>query len=330
MSTSPPRFGFTVGVVIPTVGRPLLQRAVSSVLGQTYPPTRIVLAVDGPAELLDRLALPVDPRIVVVVSPAHSGPSAVRNAGIRALDSDLVALLDDDDEWLPTKLERQVQAYVDARAHGVGHPLISARVLVQDVAGSPLAVAPIDLCQPNQTVGDYLFRRKRIRRREALLLPSTFLVDRELALEVPFDDALSGAEDADWLLRVSARSDTMIVHLHEPLARYTEHRGGRSRNRHWKSSLEWLLAQEGVLSRNEQADAMLCDVAPQALMAHDLRGFLSVLSLARQWKAASWRAWFYITCAVFVYAAADWGMGKKRFVRQLLRRRSSADFGQES
>jgi glycosyltransferase involved in cell wall biosynthesis len=243
----------------------------------------------------------------------------MRNAGIHALDSHLVALLDDDDEWLPAKLERQVQAYVEAREQGILHPIVATRVFIQDVAGTVVATAPIDLLQPGQTVGDYLFRRKRIRRREAMLLPSTLLFDRGLALEFPFDEALFGGEDRAWLLGVSVRSDTRIVHLHEPLARYTEHRGGKSRSLSWPASLAWLSAQEDVLSKTERADSMLCNVATQALMAHDIRGFFTVLWQAHHLRAASWRAWFYICFAVFVYAAMDWCLAWMRYGRQLLR-----------
>ena len=318
LSLTPP--DCTVGVVIPTVGRLQLARAIRSVLSQTYPPARIVIAVDGPVARVNSLALPVDPRIAIVTSQLRTGVSAMRNAGIQALDSHLVALLDDDDEWLPAKLERQVQAYVEAREQGVLHPIVAARVFIQDVAGSVVAIAPIDLCQPGQAVGDYLFRRKRIRRREAMLLPSTLLFDRALALEVPFDEALLGGEDRAWLLSVSVRSDTRIFHLHEPLARYTEHRGGKSRSLSWPASLAWLSAQEDVLSKTERAESMLCNVAPQALMAHDAWGFVTVLWRAYQLRAASWRAWFYICFAVFVYAAMDWCLARMQVGRQLFRK----------
>ena len=51
-----------------------------------------------------------DPRIRVVANTRTPGLAGARNTGILALDTDLVAFCDDDDEWLPGKLRRQVVA----------------------------------------------------------------------------------------------------------------------------------------------------------------------------------------------------------------------------
>ncbi len=46
-----------------------------------------------------------DPRVRLLAMPANGGPSAARNAGIRAAQGDWVALLDADDAWAPNRLE---------------------------------------------------------------------------------------------------------------------------------------------------------------------------------------------------------------------------------
>ena len=101
-----------VSVVIPTLRRPaLLIRAIRSVLAQTYPRFEIVVVVDGPdlatKEALDTI---VDARLRPLQSPQRLGAAMARNLGVSQATGDWIAFLDDDDEWLPKKLEVQVAA----------------------------------------------------------------------------------------------------------------------------------------------------------------------------------------------------------------------------
>jgi glycosyltransferase involved in cell wall biosynthesis len=101
-----------VSVVIPTKNRPsLVDRAVRSVLCQTIESLEVVVVVDGPdPETEAVLAKITDARLRVVVLPASGGAPAARNAGFSGARGAWIALLDDDDEWLPNKLERQLHA----------------------------------------------------------------------------------------------------------------------------------------------------------------------------------------------------------------------------
>lgn len=296
---------FAVGVVVPTIGRSRLTAAVVSALEQTIPPAAIVVVCDGPTELIRSVQLPDDPRIQLISSLPASGLSAARNAGVRHLGTPLIALLDDDDEWLPTKLELQLAAYRKLLAEGIAHPLVSCRAVIQDWWGGQLATAPIDLIAEGQSVGDYLFRRRHIRRRGALLLPSTLLFDAALAKEVPFDESLTISEDWDWLLRLGARPDTKIKQVDEALARYTEHEGGNSRQRGWQMSRAWTEAITTPLSASERSDCLICDVAPKALVTGDLVAYFAILSRARSIGGASPRAWMYALVGIFAFALTD-------------------------
>jgi len=100
-----------IGVVIPVFNRSLrLQRAIRSVLGQTYRNFELVVVDD--ASTIDLASA----RKLVETSghrwlsfEKNSGPAAARNAGVGALSQSVkwIAFLDSDDEWLPDKLERQ-------------------------------------------------------------------------------------------------------------------------------------------------------------------------------------------------------------------------------
>ena len=99
-----------VSIVIPTHNRAtLLRRAVLSALGQTYEDLEVVVAddasSDGTADLIRSLA---DRRITYVRHEVNQGVSISRNTAIARARGEYIAFLDDDDEWCPEKLERQM------------------------------------------------------------------------------------------------------------------------------------------------------------------------------------------------------------------------------
>src|SRR4051812_33536788 len=100
-----------VSVVIPTRGRPdWAPRAVDQALSQTLRTIEVLVVVDGPdPATVEALARIGDPRLRVIELPESGGAPAARNVGVRHARADWVALLDDDDGWLPTKLAAQLE-----------------------------------------------------------------------------------------------------------------------------------------------------------------------------------------------------------------------------
>src|ERR1044071_7690025 len=96
-----------VSVVIPTLRRPaLVTRAVGSVLAQTIENIEVIVVVDGPDEdTRSALAAITDPRLRVIQLSTQGGAPHARNSGVAEARARWTALLDDDDEWLPRKLE---------------------------------------------------------------------------------------------------------------------------------------------------------------------------------------------------------------------------------
>lgn len=99
-----------ISVVIPTYNRAyLISRAVASVLQQSYSSFEIIVVDDGSTDrTAEVLAGFSDPRIRYLRLPKNTGGAAARNLGIREAGGRYIAFLDSDDEWLPSKLEKQV------------------------------------------------------------------------------------------------------------------------------------------------------------------------------------------------------------------------------
>jgi glycosyltransferase involved in cell wall biosynthesis len=184
-----------VAVVIATRDRPeLVQRAVRSALAQTQAPAEVVVVDDGsdpPLELAPALA--VEERVRLVRLQPGGGAGAARNTGVAKSSAPLVAFLDDDDEWRPDKLARQVAA----------------------LDGLPDDVAAVDcgyeLREPGRPVWRSLPDPERQLRRTLLerpaLMPSSLLIRRQA-----FDDlggfqtaGLPRTEDWEFALRLTDR-----------------------------------------------------------------------------------------------------------------------------
>ena len=103
-----------VSVIIPTYDRAhLVGRAIQSVLDQTYQDFEVIVIDDGStdntAEVVDSYG---DERVKYIRHQVNKGtPAAARNTGIKAAMGELIGFVDSDDEWLPEKLQRQVDKF---------------------------------------------------------------------------------------------------------------------------------------------------------------------------------------------------------------------------
>jgi glycosyltransferase involved in cell wall biosynthesis len=102
-----------VTVVVPTYNRPKrLQKAIDSIRNQNYRPLEIIAVDDHSSnQYAADLAAEIDQDDITIRVHRHSenkGASAARNTGINTANGDYIAFLDDDDEWMSEKIERQV------------------------------------------------------------------------------------------------------------------------------------------------------------------------------------------------------------------------------
>ncbi|MCL4233891.1 MAG: glycosyltransferase family 2 protein [Deltaproteobacteria bacterium] len=96
-----------VSAVIPTRNRPdLLRRALASVFAQTRPADEVIVAChESERASVEAVAGPWSERIRIVAHGTH-GAALARNAAIDAATGKWLAFCDDDDEWMPDRLER--------------------------------------------------------------------------------------------------------------------------------------------------------------------------------------------------------------------------------
>lgn len=106
-----------VSTIIPTYNRAdILDRAIDSVLGQTFEDLELIVVDDGSTDdTAELIAEYDDPRLTFIEHDENRGGSVARNTGIEHASGDYFAFLDSDDAWRPRKLELQV-AELDRRS----------------------------------------------------------------------------------------------------------------------------------------------------------------------------------------------------------------------
>lgn len=204
----------------------MVERAIKSVIAQTYTDWNLVVVDDSPAdwELRDDVMKMVegysrnDSRIRYVAHDRNYGVSHARNTalGIAVRERyEYIAYLDDDDEWLPKKLEKQLARLEECGENTAlvycGYCIIddaSGRTTIMDIyAGGNLSM--LNAILQENVVGSTSFPLIRT---------------RCLAEIGGFDKKLEPSEDYDAWLRLAERFE--IACVKEPLVNYHMHNLG--------------------------------------------------------------------------------------------------------
>lgn len=236
----------TVSVVIATYnyGR-YLGGALASALGQTLDDLEVIIVDDGSTDDTASVAASFrgDPR-VRYYRVDHLGQPAAKNVGIRLAQAPLIAFLDADDVWLPTKLEQQVKLFADDPDLGV----VFARTQLIDSQGRRLEKEQPPL--PRGNVLDEMFRQN-------FVCFSTALTRADVLHRVGlFDETLALAIDYDLWLRVAR--DYRFDYVDEELVQYRTGHGSLSRRQE-----ERLLTVQRIMDRflGERGGRVLVDPA---------------------------------------------------------------------
>ena len=272
-----------VSVVIPTKHRPqLVVRAVRSVLAQTFDAIEAIVVIDGPDKTTEQnLRRLDDPRVRIIQLPVSLGGGSARNAGVGQARADWVAFLDDDDEWLPQKLEVQFHA---AQESTYQYPVIACRLIAR--SESVDLIWPYRSPRPGEILSEYLFCQSSVFAGEALVIPSMILTKKELLQKVPFTSGLQRHQDTDWLLWASGITGVHVefVSTLAPLAVWNieENRGRLSNTVDWSYSLSWAQANRSLFTPRAYASFVLTWVSLVAARGRDWKAFFLLISEAHR------------------------------------------------
>lgn len=179
-----------ISVIIPTYNRAaLVSRAIDSVLAQTRKADEIIVVDDGSTDETQEVLSRYHDSIHIITQ-VNTGVSSARNSGIRASKGRWITLLDSDDIWHPTKLQRQ-KSYHDRHPHSkISHTkeqwIRNGKVIKQKSYHDK----PQGWCfQENLCF--------------CKIAPSTIMIEREVFDKVGlFDTTLTVCEDYDLWLRI--------------------------------------------------------------------------------------------------------------------------------
>lgn len=264
-----------VSVIIPTLGRAtLLARSVKSALAQTMTDLEVIVLIDRPdPDAMTVLTAIADKRLRVIVNETPLLAHAARNVAAEAAHGAWIAFLDDDDEWLPEKLERQL-----AVATSYDEPIViySLSYIQTRLTRYVWPRRPYDNTIP---VDEYLFDRRSLFRGNAFLQTSSLLLRRDLFYSLRFNYE---HDDWDFLLRVVNGRHIKVITVPEPLViMYTEEeRETASTIFPWRKSLSWIEKNRSLVGPRAYSGFCLTVVGATAARNREYSVFPKLLSRA--------------------------------------------------
>lgn len=171
-----------ISVILPLHnGGQFIQQAVDSVLAQTHSPAEVLVVDDGSTDNGAR-EVPVHPS-VRVIHQSNAGVASARNRGIRESCGNILAFLDQDDEWAKDKLEKQLR-FLDDHTE-LGYVLAHQLIRLAPGISKPRWLKAEQVDQPS--VG---------------YLPGTLMVRRETMQQVGFfNETYRSGSDSEWFFR---------------------------------------------------------------------------------------------------------------------------------
>ncbi len=265
-----------VSVVIPAFnGKDYIGETIESILAQTYRPLEVLVVDDGStdrtAEIVQRFGEPVR-----YLRQENAGTAAARNRAVAESRGEFIALLDQDDLWVPHKLERQIPRFAEDPRIG----LVFAGIEFFDTHSGKITSTYF----PGDELGlcDLLAH---------VVLPVQTMLFRRSALEKigPFDTSLGGTDDWDIGIRMAA--EFRMVGVQETLGRVRLHdtQQGRNTDRMFLNAMR-VLDKHADIRTGDRAVAAAIRKGRDELREHQYRCIKG-----RAFEA--WNAGRYVTAA---------------------------------
>lgn len=195
-----------ISVVIPSYNREkTIERSARSVLNQTYKNLELIIvddcSSDHTKDIVDALAKE-DKRVRYIRFDQNKGACAARNAGIDAAKGEYIAFHDSDDEWLPSKLDKQIDTLTKT-----GAKIIFCKYyMIKD--------------GKNEGVAPKIFNEGFVEKLETVcgIGTQTLIAPRDVFREFHFDERLPRFQDLELMIRMAKKYP--LYCMDEPLVNY--------------------------------------------------------------------------------------------------------------
>lgn len=205
-----------VSIIIPTYNRTdYLDLTIQLVLNQTYQNIEIIVIDDGTPNNNNEVLCKKFGKVKYIKIENSGGPAKPRNIGIREAKGKYIAFVDDDDLWLPTKLEKQVAVLENNLDFGLVHSCCEVidenGIKKNEIIGRPGSL--------NVKHGDV----SMLMMGSWTLMMPTPLIRKEVVDTVGFfnEQMPAAGEDTEFWTRCSFI--TNFFYIDEPLAQYRIH-----------------------------------------------------------------------------------------------------------
>jgi len=202
-----------VTAVVTTYNRPqMVQRAIQSILAQTYEPLEIIVVEDGSdSGLEDWLHIQGLSQVCYFRLEENQGLPTARNTGLNKSKGEYIAYLDDDDEWKPEKIQKQIEL---AERLNSDYAIIYCGFEVKDKADR---VVVLNMPRLKGTIRDEIVKKG------LNTIPSSFLFRKDTLLRIGgFDTDLYTGIDHDMWMKLSKYGYKTDC-VNEPLVVHTQH-----------------------------------------------------------------------------------------------------------
>lgn len=229
-----------VSAIITTHNRAeLLERAISSVIGQTYKELECIVVDDASTDNTKDICSKYPVQYIYIKKEESRGGNYARNLGIKASKGKYCAFLDDDDYWFPTKIEKQVMLMrkMDCELVHCGRRM----EIINDKC-----IEYEDLLPRDYFSGDM---RKKILM-SICTTTSCILVLRQALLEIGmFDESLRFWQEYEMTIRLAQRKPFYFVNEALVVYRVDTHDKGRLTNKFdaWKNSVIYIYEKHNSL-----------------------------------------------------------------------------------
>lgn len=198
--------GALVSVIIPLYNREnTIQRAVDSVLNQTYTDIEVLVVDDGSTDhsVLMLHKYIDDDRVKVFCQKQNRGANAARNRGIREAKGEYIAFHDSDDAWVPDKLEKQLKCMetenYDVCFSSFKRFFTNSSQVVPDISEQLSSIVVRERLKTGNVVGT-----------------PTLVVHRNVVKAIGmFDEEMPRLQDYEYAIRIAKKFDFGFVN--EPL-----------------------------------------------------------------------------------------------------------------